>query len=85
LKNIKGIIVIAGLLLAGCAGASMDSAKADKEKATYIESADEYNSFYMYKVVDKETGCKYLMTKDMNRSNVTMVQMRDENDKPLCE
>jgi uncharacterized membrane protein len=79
-KVLMSIVIIA--ILTSCT-----SATANKDTATYFESVDnQSNSFEIIKLVDKETGCKYLLINDSGSySGQAIVQMRDKNDKPLCK
>ncbi|EJW13963.1 hypothetical protein M5X02_32285 [Paenibacillus alvei] len=72
------------VVIVGCSGATV---KGDEEKATYIESVDEYNTFTALKVVDKETGCKYLIINTPhNNSNYPMgMQMYGADGLPVCK
>lgn len=67
------------ILLVGC----VSNANADNEKATHLESVDEYRTFTAVKIVDKETGCKYLLTQGDRKAG--LVQMLDKDGKPLCQ
>lgn len=79
----KIAIAITALLvmtLLGC----INQTGANSDSETYIESVDEYKQFNAMKLVDKETGCKYLFTRNFSSSHSTMTQMLDVNGKPLC-
>lgn len=75
------IAIISLMLVVACSSAT---ASEDKQTATYIESVDKYNTFEAIKIVDKESGCKYLMTNSGSYKQ-SLVQMLDRDGKPLCK
>lgn len=79
MKKIIFAISLLVVILVACSQTS----NADKEKATYLESVDKYKTFTAIKIVDKETGCKYLYTDDSRKAG--LVQMMDENGFPVCD
>ena len=60
-KKTKIFLSILSLLTVFFVGCSSSKTEADSENATYLESVDKYNTFNAIKLVDKETGCKYLV------------------------
>lgn len=83
MKKILYAIILSLILVVGCSTQS----KADTESATYIESVDEYNTFTSIKLVDKETGCKYLVTNTSNGATgrPSTVQMLGKDGLPVCD
>ncbi len=82
MKKVLSLLSVA-LVLVAC-GTSGTNAS-DNNTGTYIENSDKYNSFYAYKIVDKETGCKYLMTKNKSNGYNSLVQMLNSDGSPLCK
>lgn len=74
------VVVLIALITVGCTSQS----GASGEGETYIESIDEFKQFNAMKLVDKETGCKYLFTRNFSSGQNTMTQMLKSDGKPLC-
>lgn len=79
----KILLSLAALMLVvGCSGAT---AKDKKEKATYLESVDEYGTYLAHKLVDKDSGCKYLIIKNEYDGVTSITQMLGEDGMPICK
>jgi uncharacterized protein YceK len=80
MRKIVTLIILLTLITA------CSSVNAKKDTATYLESVDENSTFEAVKLVDKESGCKYLLILSDGYGGKTssLTQMRDRNDKPLC-
>jgi outer membrane lipoprotein-sorting protein len=77
-------ILIALLSLSMLVACTSANAKDAKEMATYLESVDDYNTFQVIKLVDKETRCKYVVVNYSGRSTPSVIQMLNQDGKPLC-
>lgn len=82
MKKTLGILALATILVVGC---SSTESKADGENATYLESVDEYNTFTAIKMVDKETGCKYMVVTGNGTHRPNVTQMLGKDGQPVCE
>lgn len=83
LVNKFGTIIIAiSLLLMSC---SQINTEADGVNSFKLESKESIRYLDYLKIVDKETGCKYLVIQNTIGDNHTMaVQMYDKDGMPLC-
>lgn len=61
-KKLGIVVLIVAAFIGGC-GAANEKTQAESDKATYIESIDEFNSFDAITLVEKESGCKFLVLK----------------------
>jgi hypothetical protein len=75
------IAILFCLLIASCSS----SVTAKRDSATYLESVDENGMFDYIKLVDKETGCKYLVVEATGTSRASVIQMLGKNGLPLCK
>lgn len=82
-----GFIYFAILTLVLVACDAKDS-KADSDNKTFIESVDEYNTFTIIKIVDRETGCKFFITNKNQNAGSTQpsapIQILDKSGMPVC-
>jgi uncharacterized protein YceK len=79
IKKILFSMVIV-LILVSCS-----SVTASKDTATYLESVDENGIFEYIKLVDKETGCKYLVVAYAGGGRSSVTQMLNKDGRPLCK
>jgi PBP1b-binding outer membrane lipoprotein LpoB len=75
------LLICLALILVSCASAT---AKKEEITATYFESVDhQSDSFEIIKIVDKESGCKYMLIESYRAFTIT--QMMGKDGLPLCK
>lgn len=88
LMGISGISLLIIAVMAGCGASSTEAFDSEfyTESISSISNADWVEA---QKIVDDETGCKYLVIRGYGEESVAVVQMRyiDENgaEKLLCK
>lgn len=85
MKKRNGVTLIAlSALLLGCT--MNNKADAGSEQFSYYESVDNKSAnSSILKLVDKETGCKYLIVKSTSNGYTSTVQMMGADGLPVCD
>lgn len=85
MKKVVGFILI--ILAAFLIGCSLDNkASAGDEHFSYYESVDKKSTnSSILKLVDKETGCRYLIVKSTSNGFTSTVQMLGKDGLPVCD
>jgi hypothetical protein len=82
----KLAVVLLVVMLIGCGTATAKKNTDPNNVKVYVESVDELGGgLYAHKIVDKETGCKYLVIKETSAWMNSVTQMLNKDGKPLCK
>lgn len=81
----KWILTLVFMAIMVSAIGCSSSSSAKSQDGTYLESVDEYNKFSVMKLVDKDSGCKFLVTREFNRSQMTVTQIYNSSGNPICD